>query len=299
ELRGVMEGVAAAGVALVLATHHPEEAPELNWRRLELEGGRLRPHDGGEGGRREQGGGAAQTLAVPFPSRAVQDAPPLVTLEGASVYRNGQLALGPLDWVWREGQHWLLTGENGAGKSTFARLLAGEFHPALGGRVVRHFLENRSPGRDLLSERRRHIGAVGAELGIRGRRPWSGFELVASGFGGSEGFAPELTPAQSARLYGLTGRLDLEPLLAGPADTLSQGQLARLPLARAVVHRPRLLILDEGLNFLDATSRGRVLGLLPELMSDGTHLLVVAHRLADALPGLTHHLHLEGGLIRD
>ncbi|WP_226991501.1 ATP-binding cassette domain-containing protein [Deinococcus gobiensis] len=93
----------------------------------------------------------------------------------------------------------------------------------------------------------------------------------------------------------LAARLDLGGLLARDAETLSQGQLRRLLLARAVVHRPRLLLLDEGLDFVDAASRARFLELLPDLVRGGTHLLVVAHRDTDVLPGLTHHLHLEGG----
>ena len=58
-----------------------------------------------------------------------------------------------------------------------------------------------------------------------------------------------------------------------------------------------LLLLDEGLDFLDAATRARFLALLPELTASGTHLLVVAHRPEDAPPGLTHHLGLEAGQV--
>ncbi|MDO4247246.1 MAG: ATP-binding cassette domain-containing protein, partial [Deinococcus sp.] len=219
----------------------------------------------------------------------------LVQLHHAEVFRNGHRALGPLSWTWETGQHWLVTGENGSGKSTLLRLIAGEFHPALGGSVARPFLT-----RDVQSERRRHIGLVSAEVGIRQRlslsgREWTGRDVLASAFAGTEGFAEDLTPEQTRAVDELAERLDLSALLPRPAEKLSQGQLRRLLLARAVVHRPTLLLLDEGLDFVDAAHRSQFLGLLPELVTGGTHLLVVAHREADALPGLTHHLHLAAG----
>ena len=284
ELRGVLEGVSAQGVAVVLVTHRPEEAPALEWRHAHIEAGTL-------------------TLDVPPPPRSerparfalgspIQPGEVLVQLENAEVYRNDQHALGPLSWTWHSGQHWLITGENGSGKSTFARLVAGEFHAALGGSVTRPFLR-----RDLLSERQRRIGLIGAEIAIRQRRGWTGLEVIGSAFGGTEGFAHPLTEEQRQRVVQLAGRLGAADLLTRPADTLSQGQLRRLLLARALIHRPRLLILDEGLDFLDAASRAGVMDLLTERMRLGTHLLVIAHREEDAPVGLTHHLRLEAGKI--
>ncbi|UWX64387.1 ATP-binding cassette domain-containing protein [Deinococcus rubellus] len=284
ELRGVLETVVAQGTALVLVTHRPEEAPKLNWRHARIEAGTL----------------AVDTLTPAPPSRPARfelsvpapTGPVLVQLDHAEVYRNGHHALGPVTWTWREGQHWLVTGENGSGKSTFARLVAGEFHPSLGGRVSRPFLK-----RDLLSERQRHIGLLGAEVAIRQRRGWTGLEVIGSAYGGTEGFAHPLTGEQRQQVEALAARLGASDLLTRPADTLSQGQLRRLLLGRALVHRPRLLILDEGLDFLDVGTRAGVLDLLGEWTRGGTHLLVIAHREEDAPPGLTHHLELDGGKV--
>ena len=299
ELRGVLEAVAAQGVALLLATHRPDEAPALKWRHLRITDGTVSEETPPITSVRP-----AVSTSHSLPSREETLLPPtsrtapLVTLETATVYRNGHYALGPISWQWRQGQHWLVTGDNGAGKSTLARLIAGEFFPALGGRVVRHFLtgEHGLP-RDLLSERRKSIGVVGAELAIRQRRAWSGFAVIASGYSGSEGFAPALTPVQTQRVHTLAARLDVTDLLPRSADTLSQGQLKRLLLARAVLHSPRLLLLDEPLDFLDAAAQAAVLALLEDVRAAGTQLLVIAHRAEDAPPGLTDHLHLSGGRV--
>lgn len=278
DLGEVLRRVHAGGVAVVLATHRPEEAPALPWHTVRVSGGRLTDEVGTAP--------PPEGAALPVPAGAGT----LVCLRNAEVYRNGHRALGPLSWSWEAGQHWLVTGENGSGKSTLARLIAGEFHPALGGEVARPFL-----ARDLLSERRRTISLVSAELGIRQRRDWTGREVIASALSGTEGFAPEPTPEQAHEIEHLAARLGVLDLLPRSAQTLSQGQLRRLLLARAAASRPRLLILDEGLDFLDAEARARFLALLPELAGGGTHLMVIAHRPSDAPGGLTDHLHLEGG----
>lgn len=284
ELGGVIAAVHASGVSVVLASHRPEEAPDLPWRTLSVQDGRVE---------------TTSPTRLHTPDWPALPSPPtaglpreLVRLENAAVYRNGHRALGPLSWSWRAGQHWLVTGQNGSGKSTLARLIAGELHPALGGQITRPFLP-----RDLLSDRRRGVGLVSAELGIRQRREWTGRDVIGSAWAGTEGFTHTLDAAQHAEVARLAAVLNTTDLLDRPADTLSQGQLRRLLLARAAAHRPRLLILDESLDFLDAGSRAAFLGLLPNLVRGGTHLLIVAHRASDAPAGLTHHLHLSGGRV--
>ncbi|MFC4427674.1 ATP-binding cassette domain-containing protein [Deinococcus navajonensis] len=283
ELGEVLRKVHASGVAIVLATHRADEAPTLPWQRLRVAQGRvtLAPS--------APGPVAASGLVLPLPSGQGD----LIQLDQVQVYRNGHRALGPLNWTWRAGQHWLVTGENGSGKSTLARLIAGEFYPAVGGRVTRAYLE-----RDQRVSRRRTVGLVSAETGIRQRRAWTGRDILSSAFGGTEGFTEALTPAQQTRVDTLARHLGLNDLMTRPGDTLSQGQLRRLLLARAVLHAPRLLLLDEGMDFLDAGSRERFLALLPALARTGTHVMVIAHRASDAPAGLTHHLHLEHGGIR-
>ncbi|WP_261663058.1 ATP-binding cassette domain-containing protein [Deinococcus sp. Marseille-Q6407] len=286
ELGAVLRGLHSSGTAVVLASHRPDEAPDLGWRVLQVAGGQVSAAPPA----------LPEPVAVPGPLAGVHLAAPadppalLVRLQDAEVYRGNVRALGPLSWEWHGGQHWLVTGENGSGKSTLTRLIYGEFQPALGGTVSRPFLP-----RDVISERRRAFGLVGAELGIRQRRGWTGSQILGSAFAGTEGFMEPLTSAQSTQLQELAARLELQDLLDRDARTLSQGQLRRLLLARAVLHRPRLLLLDEGLDFVDARSRILFLQLLPELTAGGTHILLVAHRPQDVPAGITHHLHLEGG----
>lgn len=294
ELGALLREINRSGVALVLATHRPAEAPELRWRTVRVQAGEV---VSAEGVSAEPSAVSRQPSAFCLPLPSAHSLSTLVRLTNATVYRNGHHALGPVSWAWEAGQHWLVTGENGSGKSTLARLIAGEFHPARGGSIARPYLQ-----RDVLSQRRRSIGLVSAEVGIRQRRSlsgreWLGRDVVGSAFTGTEGFSEDITPEEWAQVNELGERLHLSELLERDAEALSQGQLRRLLLARAVVHHPTLLILDEGLDFVDAHSRDLFLQLLPELLRGGTHLMVIAHREADAPAGLTHHLHLDQGKI--
>ncbi|THF85775.1 ATP-binding cassette domain-containing protein [Deinococcus sp. KSM4-11] len=281
ELGSVLREIHASGVAIVLATHRPDEAPALPWRTVQVEGGRIVGQVPAPVATNPPGG-------LPTPPGTGD----LIRLSAAEVWRNGHRALGPLDWTWRAGQHWLVTGGNGSGKSTLARVIAGEFWPARGGTVEHSYV-----ARDLHTERRRSTGLVSAELSVRQRREWTGEDVIGSAWEGTEGFTAALSPSQLCAVTEIAEALEIADLLERNAETLSQGQLRRLLLARAVVHRPRVLILDEGLDFLDTASRARFLALLPDLARTGTHVMVIAHREADAPAGLTHHLGLRAGRV--
>lgn len=283
ELGAAVTALARSGVAVLLASHRPEEAPELEWQVAHLVDGRLVD-------------GPAKPFANPErPTVNPRPAPGevLVQVERASLYRNGTPVLHDLSWTWQAGQHWAVTGANGAGKSSFARLLAGELHPALGGSVRRPFLN----GPDTLARRHADIGLVSAEAQIAQRRGWTGQQVLASGFAGSVGRADPLSAAQADRVAELADLLDLQDLLERPATTLSQGQLKRLLIGRALVGRPQLLLLDEPFDFLDATSRARVQAALADALAGGAHLLVIAHRPDDLPAPISHHLQLAHGRV--
>ncbi len=284
ELRAVLEAVAAQGVSLVLATHTPDEAPALPWQPLWVGGGLVR-----EGHPAVPEAARAASWTSPAPRAGAV----LVSVEDASVYRNGHLALADVRWSWREGEQWLVRGPNGAGKTTFARLVSGLLHPAVGGQVRRPVVQ----GTDTLEARARTFGIVGAELSIAQRRDWNGFEVIASGFSGSVGFAPNVQGQQAARVRALAARLGALELLHRPASALSQGQLKRLLLARALVHRPRLIVFDEPFDFLDAATRAQLSALLGEAVADGAQVLLVAHRAGDVPPFITHELQLDAGSV--
>ena len=128
----------------------------------------------------------------------------------------------------------------------------------------------------------------------------SAFDVVCSGFFDSVGLYRHCSDAQrrTARLWlEKTGTRDLADRLF---SKLSFGQQRMVLIVRAMVKMPRLLILDEPCNGLDAANCRRLLGMLDVIgRSPATSLLYVSHRSDEVPTCITHRLHLDAGRIVD
>ncbi|MFY3742352.1 ATP-binding cassette domain-containing protein [Anaeromyxobacter sp. Red801] len=276
---GLLETVSAiarGGVAVVMATHRPEElVPELG-RVVRLEGGRI----AWEGDRAAALAGAGEA-APPSraPRRGAGPRAALFQLRGATVLVDGRAVLDGVDWTVRAGERWSVTGPNGAGKSTLLRLLAGEEQPARGA-VDRLGLGPRASAEDL----RGRVGLVSPELQARHRFDARAADVVLSGFAGTVGLAVEPTARERALAAAAAERLGVTPLLERHVLSLSYGELRKVLIARALAPAPRALLLDEPLAGLDPAARAWVLRVLDELGAAGTAIVAVSHH-ADELPG--------------
>jgi len=191
-------------------------------------------------------------------------------LEATGLRRSfgGLRVLRGVDLVVRTGEAVAVAGPNGAGKTTLLRLLAGLMRPEAGEvRVLGH------PVRGHDAAGRRWIGFV------------SHHSLLYD----------DLTLAQNlafaARLYRLprpadAARQALESAgLAARADEsprrLSRGMAQRAAIARALLHGPRVLLLDEPFTALDAASAERLRGELAGRLAEGLGMVIVTHRLSE------------------
>jgi ABC-2 type transport system ATP-binding protein len=172
----------------------------------------------------------------------------------------------------------VLLGPNGAGKTTVVRLVTGALHPHAGS--VRTL--GIDPGTEASgSEVRRRCGVVPARPALYDRLTGhDNLQYAADLFG--------VDPAVSAeRIQESAGRFGILDALEQRVGGYSTGMRARLALARAVLHEPDLLLLDEPTAGLDPESARAVLGLIDEMANDGktvlmcTHLLLEAEGLAD------------------
>ncbi len=211
----------------------------------------------------------------------------ILNIEHADVFRGEQQALFDLSLRLPEGQHHAILGPNGAGKSTLLKLITRELSPVVrdGSRV-----EIFGSERVNIWALRQKIGLVSQDLQEHYLSLATGKEVVLSAFFGSVGLHEHhhVNDAQLARADEVLADLGLESLAERRYLQLSTGQQRRLLLARALAHRPEVLILDEPTNSLDIQARFWFARRLRALAQAGTTLILVTHDPHDIIPEIEH-----------
>jgi ABC-2 type transport system ATP-binding protein len=180
-------------------------------------------------------------------------------------------AVRGVDLAVAEGEIFGLLGPNGAGKTTLVRMLATLLRPSGGRAVVCGHDVEREP-----AQVRRQVGYVGQAGGVDGDASVRDNLLLQArlcGLGAREA---------ARRTSELLGLLELERVEARTAGDLSGGQRRRLALALGLVHRPRLLFLDEPTTGLDPQGRARLWEEVGALRAGGTTVLLTTHYLKEA-----------------
>jgi iron complex transport system ATP-binding protein len=217
----------------------------------------------------------------------------LIQIKNADVFVGGNQAIKSLSWTMNEGESWAVVGNNGSGKTTLMKLVFGELIPVYGGEV--HWFGNceHTP----LLEIRENLGYVSAEYQTNYDRPALGWEVVASGFFSSIGLHETVTPSQKKSAIKSMAHLGIEYLSDTSFRQMSYGEARRVLLARAMVHRTKLLILDEPCAGLDIPTREQFLKTLEKLSKKKTSIIYVTHRIEEIMPCMTHVLFLRDGEI--
>lgn len=236
---------------------------------------------------------------------------PLVLLRGASVTRAEARLLVGVDFALEQGARWAVLGENGAGKTTFLRLVRGDIlpdaAPKSGGEAVRQYaLPNAdgSPGTPQstplgLRQRLAQVSADMQDAYLSHEWPTTALDVTLTGFADTALLYAEPDPEQRRCAVALLEELGLEPLSRRRMATLSTGEARKVLLARALAAQPDALILDECLEGLDAPARREFLALIDRVAAarPGLALLFSSHRQTE-MPGcLTHGLLLRGGRV--
>ncbi|MEO9088807.1 MAG: ATP-binding cassette domain-containing protein, partial [Rhodanobacter sp.] len=163
--------------------------------------------------------------------------------------------------------------------------------------AVRIFGRERWP----VSELRTLLGIVSpsVQLDYTSDTPVEVFDAVVSGFFAARGVARNhhVTERMRERAREALTQVDAMHLVGRPMASLSTGEARRVLIARALVHHPRALLLDEPCAGLDLASRRRFLESLRELARTGTTLLLVTHHVEEILPEIDHVVLLREGRI--
>ncbi|WP_286718137.1 ABC transporter ATP-binding protein [Thalassolituus sp. UBA2009] len=197
--------------------------------------------------------------------------PALVVRSLSKVYDNGFQALKGIDLTVEQGDFFALLGPNGAGKSTTLGILSGLVQKTSGNAEVMGFDVNTQA-----FSARRYLGVVPQEFNFNQFEKVYDIVITQAGYFG-------LTAAQAApNAEKLLRALDLWEKRDQQARMLSGGMKRRLMIARALVHEPKVLILDEPTAGVDIELRRSMWAFMQELNRAGTTIILTTHYLEEA-----------------
>jgi molybdate transport system ATP-binding protein len=289
----ILDAARRGGQSWIATAHRAVDVPRGTRLLMELKDGRLRPPKrmsradltGLVRAANERPARAAPRMRADGKRPAGES---LLRLRNVDLYVDYRPVLRDLNWELRAGEHWAVFGANGAGKSSFLKLLYGDLAPALGGSVERAGFPKGTP----IAEWKQQLGLVSAELQSDYAVDVSVEELVASGRHASIGLVDAPSAAdRRAALYWLKF-FALQSAAKRRPRELSYGQLRRALIARSLAANPRILLLDEPLTGLDPRQRGAMKRLLERLMQQRRSLIIAVHHVEDLPRGMTHGLHL-------
>jgi iron complex transport system ATP-binding protein len=223
---------------------------------------------------------------------------PLLALTDCVVVRDGRPILFVDRLTLRAGESVAVLGPNGAGKSTLVRLLTRDVRP------LAH--EDGSPAVELLGRERWDLASARRIMGIVSDALQEDYDVavsvrdaVISGFFGSIGLYHHqvVTPEMVERTDELLELLAIAHLCDRTMDTLSTGEARRTLIARALVHDPAVLVLDEPTDGLDPNAQWHVLHAMSDVARAGHAVVLVTHHVSDILPEITRVVTLKGGRV--
>ncbi|HEU5418237.1 MAG TPA: ATP-binding cassette domain-containing protein [Streptosporangiaceae bacterium] len=219
--------------------------------------------------------------------------PPVLAARDVDLVRNDRTLLSGITVTVRAGEQWALLGPNGAGKSTLLRILASYAHPTRG----QVDILGRRLGRVNVFELRPQIGYVTPHHPLTSARTVT--EVILTGATGTIEIAARWAPSpdELARADQLARLLGLKRVADQRWPVLSQGERGRTLIARALMARPRILLLDEPAAGLDIGGREQLLESLASLRDSQPDLatVLVTHHLEELPPSISHALLLRDG----
>jgi len=201
----------------------------------------------------------------------------MIKLNTISHHYNDQFSLNFKDWKVNKGEEWLLLGDSGSGKTTLLHILTGLLKPTTGTVLMNDTSLYQLSSKELDRFRGRNIGIIFQRPHLIKSLTIEENLLLAQRFA--------QLPEDLSRVSDVLNSLDIQSKKHNYPKELSQGQLQRASIARALINKPTLLIADEPTSSLDDKNTEAVLTLLKEQSTiNGATLIVATHdkRVKDA-----------------
>ena len=225
----------------------------------------------------------------------MKNVPAILSVEKLGIVRDGTVILDDVNWRVARGEHWVILGANGSGKTSLLSALTGYLMPTAGGISLLGKIYGEADWREL----RKKIGLVSSSVRQRMADEEPALETVASGKYAMIDFWGRLTRGEKIAAMKLLRQVECEHLAARPWRVLSQGERQRVLIGRALMARPRVLILDEPCAGLDPAAREHFLQFLQRLgqQKNSPTLIFVTHHVEEIMPVFTHGLLLKDGRV--
>jgi iron complex transport system ATP-binding protein len=222
---------------------------------------------------------------------------PLIDFQNVTVRRDDRVALDGVTLTIAQGEHLAILGPNGSGKSTLIKVISRDLYPV----IKSEPWSLRILGRDRwhLFDLRNHLGIVSNDWMEMCTRAYSGYEIVLSGFFGSVGVWPyhEVVPAMERKAREVMDLLEISHLAGRNTDEMSSGEARRILIARALVHDPQALVLDEPTTSLDLHATHELREIFRKLAANGISIIMVTHHLPDIIPEMRRVVLIRDGRV--
>jgi iron complex transport system ATP-binding protein len=221
--------------------------------------------------------------------------PPIIEVEQLVIERGSTRILDGVAWRVDRGQHWVIVGANGSGKTSLLSALNGFLMPTSGEIWVLGKRYGASDWRSL----RCHIGLVSSSVRQMMADSETALESIVSGRYAMIDFWGKMSARDRRAGLRILEQVECAHLRDRPWIHLSQGERQRVLIGRAMMAQPKLLILDEPCAGLDPAAREHFLQFLERLgrQRSGPALVLVTHHVEEIMPVFTHALVLARGRV--
>lgn len=217
----------------------------------------------------------------------------IISLDNVSYSRNGKYILKDINWHVNRGEHWVILGPNGSGKTTTLNMVNGYIFPSQGHVKVLEF----EFGHSSIIELRKRIGWVSSALSQFIPTNDYPLHIVLSGKFASLGLWEKVDDDDIARANEILDLLKIRHLAERKYGMLSQGEKQKVLIGRALMNHPDIIIFDEAFNGLDIFARHDMEITINELAEGNITFILVTHNTDEILPVFGKALLLKDGQV--
>jgi iron complex transport system ATP-binding protein len=225
----------------------------------------------------------------------IKQTQPMLEISRLRIQRDHTVILDDISWRVERGQHWVILGANGSGKTSLLSALTGYLMPTAGEISVL----NESYGQSDWRELRKHIGLVSSSVRQMMHDEEPALETIISGKYAMIDFWGRAQARDRVEAAHILRQIECAHLAGRPWLVLSQGERQRVLIGRALMAKPRLLILDEPCAGLDPAAREHFLQFLQRIgrRKGAPTLVLVTHHVEEIMPVFSHVLILKNGRV--